>query len=251
MAALVAKAPIAKKRKIQEIESDDEPLSKKTKKVVKKTVKVKATTKGKKTPDKKKKSTSSKKTKTTVKRTTKTTTKKAKTENGRKLKILSKMETLEMAIKARRWWNDEPLPEGIAWRSLAHNGVLFPPPYKVLPSNVKLYYDGQPVDLTPEQEEMAYFYAAMPLDGPQLGNPKTAAVRKWFVTTEISHFLCHNAGLCHLLQVFNKNFFKDFKALLGKGHAIREFSKCDFTAMRKYLVSTFVSFPHQSQLEGR
>jgi DNA topoisomerase-1 len=38
------------------------------------------------------------------------------------------------------------------WSTLVHNGVLFPPPYK--PHGVKMLYNGQPVDLTPEQEEV-------------------------------------------------------------------------------------------------
>ncbi len=29
-------------------------------------------------------------------------------------------------------------------------------------------------------------------------------------------------------KVFNKNFFKDFRALLGPDHIIQQFSKCDF-----------------------
>ena len=40
------------------------------------------------------------------------------------------------------------------WSTLVHNGILFPPPYK--PHGVKMLYDGQPVDLTPEQEEVIY-----------------------------------------------------------------------------------------------
>ena len=47
------------------------------------------------------------------------------------------------------------------------------------------------------------FYAAIPNDGPQLGNPRTA-------------------------KVFNENFFRDFRAMLGKEHVIQKFSKCDF-----------------------
>jgi DNA topoisomerase-1 len=73
------------------------------------------------------------------------------------------------------------------WRSLEQNGVSFTPDYE--PHNVKLLYDGEPVELTPAQEEVASFYAAMPPDGPQLGNPKTA-------------------------KVFNANFFGDFKVPL-------------------------------------
>jgi len=45
------------------------------------------------------------------------------------------------------WWR-------IEWTMLEHNGVIFPPPYK--PHGVKMLYNGQPVDLTPEQEEVIY-----------------------------------------------------------------------------------------------
>jgi DNA topoisomerase-1 len=45
------------------------------------------------------------------------------------------------------------------WDTLVHAGVLFPPEY--VPHNVKMLYDGVPVDLTPEQEEVATFFAVM------------------------------------------------------------------------------------------
>ena len=38
------------------------------------------------------------------------------------------------------------------WETLHHSGVLFPPDYA--PHGVKMLYDGKPVDLTPEQEEV-------------------------------------------------------------------------------------------------
>jgi DNA topoisomerase-1 len=47
------------------------------------------------------------------------------------------------------------------WSTLVHNGVLFPPPYK--PHGVKMLYNGQPVDLTPEQEEVIYIERALAL----------------------------------------------------------------------------------------
>lgn len=75
-----------------------------------------------------------------------------------------------MAIKAYRWWNAEELPEGIQWRTLEHNGVMFPPPYK--PHNVPLVYNGKDIELTPSQEEIASFYAAIPKDGPSWGTPR-------------------------------------------------------------------------------
>ena len=39
------------------------------------------------------------------------------------------------------------------WTTLVHNGVIFPPPYQS--HGVKMLYNGKPVDLTPEQEEVS------------------------------------------------------------------------------------------------
>jgi len=47
-------------------------------------------------------------------------------------------------------------------------------------------------------------------DGMQLGNPKTA-------------------------EIFTNNFFQDFKDIVNKKHGIKEFKKCDFEPIRKYL----------------
>lgn len=47
-------------------------------------------------------------------------------------------------------------------------------------------------------------------EGMHLGNPKTA-------------------------KIFIKNFFTDFRAILGKKHIIKDFSKCDFEPIRKHL----------------
>lgn len=47
-------------------------------------------------------------------------------------------------------------------------------------------------------------------DGMHLGNPNTA-------------------------KIFIKNFFTDFKAVLGKGHVIKSFEKCDFAPIRNHL----------------
>ncbi|AEO70305.1 uncharacterized protein THITE_2121555 [Thermothielavioides terrestris NRRL 8126] len=110
-----------------------------------------------------------------------------------------------------RWW-DAPKKEddSIKWTTLEHNGVLFPPPYEPLPKHVKLYYDGQPVDLHVEAEEVATFFGSMLHSTQNVENP-----------------------------VFQKNFFNDFKDILNKtGGAkdmngnpvdIKEFKKLDFT----------------------
>ena len=110
-----------------------------------------------------------------------------------------------------RWWEQEnPLGDGTKkWSTLEHNGVVFPPPYEPLPKNVKLRYDGVPVNLDPEAEEVACFYGTMLHSTVNVENP-----------------------------TFNKNFFEDFTKVLDKtGHGtdrngnkvkITSFDKCDF-----------------------
>ena len=124
---------------------------------------------------------------------------------GPKVKTLSNVQIMDTAMKAYRWWEAPKLPDNQAWRNMEHYGVNFPAPY--VPHNVKMRYDGRDVDLTPAQEEVATFYAEMPLDGPQLGDPKTK-------------------------KVFDKNFFNDFKKYLGSKHTIKNFNKCDFGPIR-------------------
>ncbi|KAJ4394203.1 DNA topoisomerase 1 [Gnomoniopsis smithogilvyi] len=86
------------------------------------------------------------------------------------------------------WWN-EPKPEddSIKWNTLEHNGVLFPPEYQPLPKNVKLYYDGIPVDLHTEAEEAASYFGIMLNSENNVKN-----------------------------EVFQKNFFADFTEILKK-----------------------------------
>lgn len=132
--------------------------------------------------------------------------KKAKSE--RQLKKLDKTERLQYAMQAFLWWEAPVLAEGMNWSTMEHSGVSFPEEYK--PHGVKMLYDGEPVDLTPAQEEAATFFAAMDPDGMHLGNPKTA-------------------------PIFIKNFFSDFREVLGKKHVIKDFKKCDFEPIRRYL----------------
>ncbi len=115
-----------------------------------------------------------------------------------------------------RWWEDTAKGDGTEkWKTLEHAGVVFPPPYEPLPENVKLLYDGVPVTLKPEAEEVAGFFGAM------LNS-----------TVNVSN------------ETFVRNFFHDFKEVLAKtGGAvgpdgqkirIREFDKCDFTPIFNY-----------------
>jgi len=126
----------------------------------------------------------------------------------KELKKLDKAERLQYAMQSFLWWNAMEPPAGCQWEKMEHAGVSFPEPYQ--PHRVKMKYDGKPVTLTSIQEEAASFFAAMDPDGMHLGNPKTA-------------------------RIFLKNFFADFKSTLGRGHAIKDFKKCDFGPIRKHL----------------
>lgn len=115
------------------------------------------------------------------------------------------------------WWN-EPKREddSIKWDTLEHNGVLFAPEYEPLPKHIKLIYNGQPVTLSPEAEEVATFWVAMmtPASLHHLDNPK-----------------------------FRSNFFEDFQRFVKEYGAwdankkkieIKDLDKCDFTQMNEY-----------------
>ncbi|KAI9727937.1 MAG: DNA topoisomerase 1 [Chrysothrix sp. TS-e1954] len=113
------------------------------------------------------------------------------------------------------WENPLKGDGGKQWTTLEHNGVVFPPEYQPLPKNVRLMYEGKPVTLHPDAEEVATFYGTM-LNSQNLENP-----------------------------TFNKNFFEDFQAILKKtGHAkdragekvvIKELAKCDFKPIFNHL----------------
>lgn len=83
------------------------------------------------------------------------------------------------------WWNESDKHDGtIKWTTLEHSGVLFPPPYTPLPADVKMKYDGIPITLEPEAEEVACFFGEM---------------------LDATHYVENGT--------FRKNFFEDFKRL--------------------------------------
>lgn len=130
-----------------------------------------------------------------------------------KAKGKKKKEEEEEEEEVFKWWENEPDPDGdgtVKWQTLEHNGVIFPPPYEPLPSNVKMKYNGifllwafsspfiyRPlgnlVDLPHEAEEVAGFYAAL----LESEHAKDAT--------------------------FNKNFFEDWKTVLKKHPPVRCF----------------------------
>ncbi|KAJ9100837.1 DNA topoisomerase 1 [Naganishia cerealis] len=107
-----------------------------------------------------------------------------------------------------KWWEAQDMDGEQKWESLHHNGVMFPPEYEPLPSHVKMYYDGKPVDLAPAAEEVAGFFAAM-LETDHAQNP-----------------------------VFQKNFWNDFLQVVkesgGANVEMKDFTKADFTKMHAH-----------------
>lgn len=91
------------------------------------------------------------------------------------------------------------------WESLIHNGVLFPDPYK--PHNIPIIYNGKKVVLDNKlAEEYATLYA------------------KYTDTEYIQN------------KTFNKNFWKDWKKILGKDHIIKELDRCDFSKIYEHII---------------
>eukprot|EP01129_Flabellula_baltica_P013689 TRINITY_DN6408_c0_g1_i1.p1 TRINITY_DN6408_c0_g1~~TRINITY_DN6408_c0_g1_i1.p1 ORF type:complete len:861 (+),score=258.68 TRINITY_DN6408_c0_g1_i1:34-2616(+) len=110
------------------------------------------------------------------------------------------------------WWNEDTddwkkgKMKNWKWRTLRHAGVYFPPPYE--PHGVKMLYDGKEIELTPEAEELASFFARY-VDKPDyLAKPN-------FIT----------------------NFFSEFRKVLGKKHKIKKYELCDFTPINIYLTN--------------
>lgn len=90
------------------------------------------------------------------------------------------------------------------WRTLQHNGVMFPPEYEK--HNVPVVYDGIAVVLDSASEEIATLYAKF-IESEYVKNP-----------------------------TFNKNFWKDWKKILGKDHIITSLSGCNFRLIYEFLI---------------
>ncbi|OWM85847.1 hypothetical protein CDL15_Pgr012097 [Punica granatum] len=103
------------------------------------------------------------------------------------------------------------------WTTLEHNGVIFPPPYK--PHGVKMLYKGKPVDLAPEQEEVATMFAVM---------KDTDYMQK---------------------EKFRENFWNDWKKILGSKHLIQKLEYCDFTPIYDWYQQEKEKKKHMSKEE--
>ncbi|KAI8098492.1 uncharacterized protein BX664DRAFT_1002 [Halteromyces radiatus] len=187
--------------KMQESDSDDDiPLAKRTTSTTKRVVKEESSDDD--IPLSKKQKKVSKPTKSkTLKRSSS-----VKIESNVANKKIKK--EIKEEVEVYKWWEEETPDRsidneedegGIRWTTLSHYGVLFPPEY--VPHGIQMKYDGKPVSLTPEAEEVASFFAAL-LESDHGKNP-----------------------------TFQKNFFSDFKKVLAKSPKnpkIESFEKCDF-----------------------
>ncbi|KAG0028442.1 DNA topoisomerase 1 [Podila clonocystis] len=128
--------------------------------------------------------------------------KKEEPETNGKPKKVKKEESEDEDENA--WWKNQNENEDdtVKWSTLHHNGVYFPPDY--VPHGIKMKYDGKPIKLAPEVEEIASFFAAL-LFTEHAENP-----------------------------TFQQNFFRDFSKIARKAKTepeITSFKKCDFTPM--------------------
>lgn len=113
------------------------------------------------------------------------------------------LEPLKEVYSNVKWWeNLKSSSDDKKWTSLKHNGVRFPPSYET--HGIPVVYDGEDVFLTPEQEEIATFYAVI-LETEYVKN-----------------------------KTFRDNFFRDWQKVLGKGHKIVKLSKCDFSKIFRW-----------------
>ncbi|KAK9404053.1 DNA topoisomerase 1 [Crotalus adamanteus] len=132
--------------------------------------------------------------------------KKIKSKDKKPPGDMKKKKTKKEEEQKWKWWEEERYLEDIKWKFLEHKGPVFAPPYEPMPENVKFYYDGKVMKLSPKAEEVATFFAKM-LDHEY--------------TTK---------------DIFRKNFFKDWRKEMTpeeKG-IITSLSKCDFDHISQY-----------------
>lgn len=103
-----------------------------------------------------------------------------------------------------KYWLAVQFGGAYKWTTLQHNGVWFPPEYT--PHGQPLVYQGKNINLTPQAEECAMLYA------------------KYIGSDYVQN------------KTFNKNFWNDWKKILGKDSEIQSLEGCDFTKYQEILV---------------
>jgi DNA topoisomerase-1 len=139
------------------------------------------------------------------------------------------IEVLLEDVQAGRWWDDmKSRSKGVdKWETLRQNGPHFQPVYTQLPKGVGVMYNGKKVDLDGKKtnnvfnvtaEEAALFYA-------------TALERD--VRLEDSRDSNHKDVKDD--PVFKKNFWEDWKVILGANHTIKNLESVDFKSIMKWI----------------
>jgi DNA topoisomerase-1 len=106
--------------------------------------------------------------------------------------------------KTAAYWLSRHFGGSYKWKTLEHNGVFFPPEY--IYKKIPIIYNGENLILSKEAEEVAFMYA------------------KYLDCDHIKS------------GTFNKNFWNDWKKLLGSDHTIQKLDLVDFSLMKQYLI---------------
>ena len=107
-------------------------------------------------------------------------------------------------IKTYKPYKKKQTGGSFKWTTLEHNGVLFPVEYE--PHNKPLKFRDKYINLDTKHEECAMMYA------------------KYIDTDYIQN------------KTFNKNFWNDWKKLLGKESKIENLEDCDFSEYKQILI---------------
>lgn len=136
--------------------SDDEPLANVKKKKIK--IKVKAepvtsssTPKSTDAAKKRKRESGASSASSGTKKKAKVKVEEGSGSKSKQLKKLDRAERLQYAMQSFLWWEATEPPPGFQWLKMEHAGVSFPETY--IPHGVKMNYNGEPIELTPLQEE--------------------------------------------------------------------------------------------------
>ncbi len=147
------------------------------------------------------------------------------TDQKKKNKVTKILTTTSLSdiVQINKWWEqpveEEGEEEDLRWKNLEHNGVLFPPSYQ--PHKIKIKYKNEEIELTPEQEEIATFWAQL-LDNDL--SKKDIAI---------------------------KNFSTEFKKVLPEKYKNSSFSDFDFSKIKEYIDSNREKNKNKSQEEKK
>ena len=103
----------------------------------------------------------------------------------------------------------DPSETNVKWQFLEHNGPIFPPLYDPLPENVKFYYKGSALKLSPLTEEFACIY---------------------------SRTFLNNHPDFKIPEIFNQNFMEGWRKIMTEEERtiICNLDECNFAELKEY-----------------